>query len=414
MFALRRLLLLGIFVLFFMLANLVRAENFVHYNAESLAQVKGQLKAGTAHPITQKAYEHLLAKAEQLLKEADYSVMNKTFFPPSKNKHDYLSISRYWWPDPKKKDGLPWIRKDGITNPSTQTDDVDRKRLGKMTSAVKKLSLAYYFSDNETYAAKAISVLHTWFLDKNTRMNPHLQYAQSVPGNPKGRRSGILDGRLIPLKVIDSITILENSVAWSKEYKTGMNAWLRVYLDWLTKSKLGKKGAKQTNNHGSWYHFQIASLAMYLGDTKLANTTFERVKDSFAFQFDGKGAQPHELKRTRSYFYSAFNLDAMTRIATMSEKAGNSIWDYESKDGKSFAKAINFLLPATQGAQWPYKTKGVKPIYLAPTLARISAVMENDKYPQILHKILNEEFTSADVEISEIYLHFALIEPQFL
>ena len=45
-----------------------------------------------------------------------YSVMDKKELPPSKDKHDYLSYSRYWWPDPDKEDGLPYIRKDGVVN----------------------------------------------------------------------------------------------------------------------------------------------------------------------------------------------------------------------------------------------------------------------------------------------------------
>lgn len=392
------------------------AQGFIQYDAKSLAQTKQDIAQGKANPYTQKAYTKLIQYAEAALLKPNDSVVDKTFSPPSKSKHDYLSISRYWWPDPSTEDGLPWIRKDGVTNPSTQTDDVDRPRMGRMTSGVKYLSLAYYFSGKEVYAQKAISMINTWFLDEKTRMNPHLEYAQSVPGNPKGRRSGILDGRLISTKILDSLTLLSQSPAWKAEYQKEMNTWLQAYLNWLTQSKLGKQGAQQTNNHGSWYNFQVTSLAMYLGDKALVNKMIERVKQSYAFQFDEKGAQPHELKRTRSYFYSCFNLNAMTLIANISEKAGNSLWDYQSKDGKSLAQAINFLLPATQGAAWPYKTKGVEPSYIAPILARISSVSDNEKYPQILHKILTDlknEKEHMDDKL-EISMYFALLHPKFL
>ena len=42
-------------------------------------------------------------------------------FPPSGNKNNYASYSRYWWPDPAKADGLPYIRRDGETYPGSQS-----------------------------------------------------------------------------------------------------------------------------------------------------------------------------------------------------------------------------------------------------------------------------------------------------
>ena len=45
------------------------------------------------------------------------SVMDKGVTPPSGDKHDYMSQAPYWWPDPTKPDGSPYIRKDGERNP---------------------------------------------------------------------------------------------------------------------------------------------------------------------------------------------------------------------------------------------------------------------------------------------------------
>ncbi|MFK5282667.1 alginate lyase family protein, partial [Lacticaseibacillus paracasei] len=59
-----------------------------------------------------KALNNLVKKADKILKEEKlYSVMNKKQFPPSGDKHDYMSTGPYWWPDPTKPDGLPYIRK---------------------------------------------------------------------------------------------------------------------------------------------------------------------------------------------------------------------------------------------------------------------------------------------------------------
>ena len=401
-------------ILAFIFSFNTQAVSFIQFDEATIENVKNSIQANKAKEITQKAYQALIVRADALLLTKAPSVMDKTFFPPSKNKHDYLSISRYWWPDPSKADGLPWIRKDGITNPDTQTDDVDRNRLGLMVRMASDLSLAYYFSNDEKYAKKAASVLKTWFLNKETRMNPHFQYSQSVPGNPKGRRSGILDGRLIPRSIPDAMSMIAHSPHWSAEDTAQMKTWLAVYLEWLTKSKLGKKGAQQTNNHGSWYNFQVTALAYYLGDQALVEKMIEVVKQSYAFQFDDKGAQPHELKRTRSYFYSCFNLDAMTRIAMISEKAGKPFWEYVSDEGKSLSLAINFLLPATEGEAWAYKTKGVNPGYITPLLARMGKHSDNDEYLQLLQKTLADLNNDNQFkENSGILFRFALLEPQY-
>lgn len=405
---------IGSLLLFFSFQQSLLASDFIQYDKAALEKIKENIQTGKAHTVTLTAYQNLLKKADALLPVKEPSVIDKLFFPPSKNKHDYLSISRYWWPDPSKKDGLPWTRKDGITNPSTQTDDVDRNRLGLMAKMTSTLSLAYYFSGDEKYAKKAASVLKVWFLNKETRMRPHFQFSQSVPGNPKGRRSGILDGRLIPKSVPDAMQMIVSSSYWSDTDTEQIKVWLQAYLNWLTKSKLGQQGAKQTNNHGSWYNYQVTTLAYYLGDTALVEKMLDVVKQSYAFQFDSNGAQPHELKRTRSYFYSCFNLDAMTRIAMIGDKVGKPIWSYTSDEGKSLTLAINFLLPATIGGDWPYKTKGVEPSYIAPLLSRIAKQSDNEKYPQILRKILSDlSVEKTELDQSSIYSQFALFEPQY-
>ncbi len=64
------------------------------------------------------ALQSLLSQADKILKSKKlYSVMNKKQVPPSGDKHDYMSTGPYWWPDPTKPDGLPYIRKDGLRNP---------------------------------------------------------------------------------------------------------------------------------------------------------------------------------------------------------------------------------------------------------------------------------------------------------
>src|SRR5207302_773663 len=78
--------------------------------------------------------------------------------PPSGDKHDYVSMGPYWWPNPAKRGGLPYVRRDGERNPEMR-DDYDAPRLAATTGAVTTLGLAYYFTDDEKYARRAALLL---------------------------------------------------------------------------------------------------------------------------------------------------------------------------------------------------------------------------------------------------------------
>ena len=118
-----------------------------------------------------------------------YSVMDKDIIPPSGDKHDYISQGPYWWPDTTKPDGLPYIRRDGVVNPEREKF-TDRRNLSNLLEATDFLSKAYYFSEDEKYATKIIELLQVWFLNDATKMNPHLEYGQGIPGITEGRGIG--------------------------------------------------------------------------------------------------------------------------------------------------------------------------------------------------------------------------------
>lgn len=397
----------GICLLIFMcfVSNAAFANRWIRLDSVQLAKIKTKINNGTASQKTQIAYAKLLKNANALLIIKNPSVVDKTILPPTGNKHDYLSISRYWWPDPKKKEGLPWIRKDGITNPETQTNAVDRKRLGFMSQSVWSLSLAYYFTENEAYAEKAIRMLETWFLNPETLMHPHLEFAQSVPGNAKKRRSGILDGRSIVRFIPDAINLISTSTHWNATYKSKMNAWFSDYLVWLTKSELGIQGSLQTNNHGSWYRFQVASLAFYLGDKELVKKMVIEAQKSLDNMLNDHGGQIHELARSRSFFYSCFNLQALVAIAELGNKEGMHMWQYQSKNKKSLTLAINYLIPVVEGKKWNHDTlKEVDVSGLIPILLQASENENTPVYKTLLLRVLKDVENTQNNTLQEFWL----------
>ncbi|WP_111707928.1 alginate lyase family protein [Lutibacter citreus] len=380
---------------------------FIRLDSIGLAKTKKMIENGTASEITLIAYKKLINNANKLLKSNNPTVLDKTILPPSGNKHDYLSISRYWWPNADTIDGLPWVRHDGKTNPDTQTDAVDRRRLGFMGESVWRLSLAYYFTKNEAYSKKAISMIETWFLNPTTLMNPHLEFAQTVPGNPNKRATGILDGRSIVMCVPDAINLLSVSENWEPKHKIKTTKWLSDYLTWLTKSDLGIKGSMQENNHGSWYRYQVASLALYLDDKQLVKQMVEITQNSLDKMLNIEGGQIHELARSRSFFYSCFNLQALTNIAVLGDKVGMNMWQFETENKKSLFLAINYLTPVLNGKKWNYNT--LKPIDLSgliPVIAKIPAKYNSETYKKALENILK---ITEEKDINNKLLEFWLL-----
>ena len=173
--------------------------------------------------------------------------MDKSITPPSGDRHDYMSQAPYWWPDPSKPDGKPYIRKDGQRNPEI-SKITDRDNLGRLGDAVTTLSLAYAYTGREQYATHAARLVRVWFLDPATRMNPHLQFGQDIPGINQGRGIGIIETRNLP-ELLDGVMLIAGSPAWTKADEDGLQGWMQAYLTWLVESTHGREESKNGNNH---------------------------------------------------------------------------------------------------------------------------------------------------------------------
>lgn len=318
-------------------------------DAKTLAFNKAGIKAGNAAVMP--AYKQLLKDADKALQFGPVSVMEKINQPPSGDKHDYMSLAPYFWPDPNKPDGLPYIRKDGQTNPEVK-DYKDKEYMPKLCGVVYTLSLAYYFSEDKVYADHAARLLRVWFLDTATRMNPNLNYGQAIKGVNTGRGSGLIDTRHF-IKLIDGIGLLQGSSAWKDTDQQGMKKWFSDFLHWMQTSRNGKDEMKASNNHGAWYDAQRVSMAMFIDSIELAKKIVQNVQDRLDKQMDDTGRFPREMERTISLHYTSFVMEAFFNIARVSEKLGIDMWNYTSPSGKSLKKAFNALQPYFSGAkQW--------------------------------------------------------------
>ncbi len=304
-------------------------------------------------------YKQLLEDADKALQEGSFSVVDKTQIPPSGSKHDYISLGPYWWPDPNKPDGLPWIRRDGEVNPLTRGKSTDETTKDKMFDNTNTLAMAYFFSDKNKYATKALELLKVWFVNEDTKMNPNLNYAQGIPGINTGRGIGIIEFAGIT-NVITAIEILELNNKMDAETSKSLRLWFLDYLNWLQTSENGVFEKNTKNNHATHYDVQIVSILLFLNREDEAKEVLKAVKTlRIATQIEPNGEQPHELARTKALSYSTMNLKGFTELALLGKKVNVDLWNYEAENGGSIKKAYEFLKPYAEGKKdWNYKQIG--------------------------------------------------------
>jgi len=331
--------------------SLLSKSDIIKLDFKMLADKK--IRVRSKDPALMPAYEQLLQDADRLLDYAPVSVMQKSGVPPSGDKHDYMSIAPYFWPDPAKPDGLPYINKDGVVNPEVR-QYTDKTNLPVVCNNIYLLSLAYYFSNDEKYARHASQLAEVWFLDTATRMNPNLNYGQAVKGVTEGRAEGLIDSRFF-IWAIDGIRLLQTSRYWTARDQASLKQWFSAFLSWMQTSRIAQKEMNSQNNHGVWYDAQNLAMALFADSVELAGKIVLRAVDRLDRQMDTSGLFPLELTRTTSLHYSVFILNAFIVVAELSEQTSVDLWTLETPSGKSLKKALQAILPFTAREKaWPW------------------------------------------------------------
>lgn len=345
-------------------------------------------RTGNNDSMLLSAVRHLARDADRSLAEEPFAVTQKELSPPSGDKHDYMSIAPYWWPNPASKNGLPYLRRDGEINPERDQTS-DRKRLESLVQSAKTLALGFYFTGREDYAAHAAQLLRVWFLDDATKMNPNLRYAQAVPGRNQGRGAGIIETHNLP-ELLDAIGLISRAIARNQTDQKSLQNWISAYLTWLLESPEGKAEAKAQNNHGTWYDVQAACFALYVRqDDTAKKIMMEFPAKRIAKQIQADGRQPQELARTQAWSYAIFNLEGFFAAAAIADKVGVDLWRYESTDKRTIRKALDWLVPfATGEKKWNYpQITTFEANKLAPLLRLGSLIFHEPAYEKSISKL---------------------------
>ena len=294
----------------------------------------------------------VIPAADRYVKEVPLTI---TAFPSTRSAggiHDFYSEGDYWWPDSTHPDG-PYIQKDGMTNPDNFV--FHRKVLIRMSIQVAALTAAYRITGDKKYALKSIDHLCAWFVNEDTKMKPTLLYAQAITRKFTGRGTGIID-TIHLIEVAQSIMILEKNDLIPAKDLACIKKWFADYLKWLTTHSYGIDEMNAKNNHGTCWVMQVAEFAKLVGDEEKVDFCRKRFKEVLLpIQMAKDGSFPLELKRTKPYNYSLFNLDAMSIICTILSNGKDNLWKFTLPDGRNMKKGIEFMFPyIADKSKWPY------------------------------------------------------------
>ena len=295
--------------------------------------------------------DRVVRAADQYLKEEPITITASKSLRSAGGVHDFFSEGDYWWPDPKNPDG-PYIQRDGMSNPNNFTDH--RRYLMRLSVQVPALAAAWKLTRRPHYAAHAAKHLRAWFIDDRTRMNPNLQYAQAIHGRFTGRGIGIID-TIHLVEVARAIEVLKDSGALSMTDLGGLIEWFTEYLHWLTTHQYGKDERDAKNNHGTCWVMQVAAFAHLVGNDELLAYCRDRFKTVLVpNQIAPDGSFPHELRRTKPYGYSLFNLDAMSTVCQILSTPADNLWTFQAAEGRGVGKALEYMYPYIKDKQrWP-------------------------------------------------------------
>jgi hypothetical protein len=295
----------------------------------------------------------ILKDAAWALQQQPVTVTASSSLRSAGTKNDFFSEADYFWPDSLNPEG-PYVNRDGMTNPEIFTDH--RFAMIRFSKIIGVMASAYLITGKEEYVKHAMTHLKAWFIDSGTRMNPSMEFAQAIKGRVTGRGIGIID-TIHLMEVAQGVNRMQKAKSSDATIVGGTKKWFADYLVWLTSHQYGKDEMNTKNNHSTCWVMQVASYAKFTGNQEIIDFCRDRYKTVLLpNQMGEDGGFPLELKRTKPYGYAIFNLDAMVMVCHILSDSKNDLWNFQTSDGRSIRKGLDFLYPYIRDkSSWPFQ-----------------------------------------------------------
>jgi hypothetical protein len=336
------------------MGKLSRRQFCVLGSAASLGLVNGNLHAEGmkgAYPIVVATdHDRIIKAANSYLSAPPVTVTASHSDRSPGDLHDFYSQGDYWWPDSKNPGG-PYIRRDGLSNPSNF--NAHREAMVRLSLIVPALAAAWLLTHQKKYADHAERHLRAWFVDPSTRMNANLEHAQAIFGVNKGRGIGIID-TLHLVEVARAATVLGSASTLGNLRE--IQRWFADYLEWMRTSKNGQEERDAENNHGTCWVLQAGEFARFTGNEEVMQWCRDRFRSTLVpKQIATDGSLPLELARTKPYSYSLFDMDVLCGLAQSLSTRKESLWAFTTPDGRGLRKMMEYMVPFIDDkASWPF------------------------------------------------------------
>lgn len=289
---------------------------------------------------TSEAYKQVVSLANMRMKSGVVAVTDKQT-SISGNKHEYESLSIYWWPDPKNLGG-PYIAKDGEYNPEYK--QYDFPRLLQLVENLRDCSKAFYLTGDLKYYGFFCHQLDTWFINEATRMQPDFNYCQFIPGRNgnRGNPQGMIDAYNFN-DVLESIRLVHSKKSIGRKRMKALKNWFGSFAEWMQTSSYGQTAANFKNSQAVAYDVTLYDMYLFAGN----QTARRQIRQSFyekrvATQIEPDGRLPQELLRTKAFYYSISCIRHFVDFLTITIADGAML---DSLTLMKISSSIDFLTP---------------------------------------------------------------------
>jgi hypothetical protein len=292
-------------------------EYFSHSYFQSIA-------AQYSNKINQVEATSLLVEANKLLVKPYLNITNKHPDTLCINPQNYISFAPYYWQinneDPMKKSTVKAVYRDSRSNPFL-SERSDKPKLAQLCARIHLLALACILSNDKRYIEYIHKQLNIWFVDPDTRMNPHMIYAQIRPWSGASKGYGIIDCRWLIL-LFDAIAMLKHKLGYEVEKE--ITSWLLQFAKWILSSISGLNEILRENNRGSWVDVFLCYIGLAVNKPQMVSCIIEQsLSERPQKQINKIGFQPLELKRYNPVSYSLYNMYPLYYLNNLSLHVNN-------------------------------------------------------------------------------------------
>lgn len=317
-------------IIFFVIGMVASAQTSnVLMNADSLAKLCSNYDNNDR--------KEFIKLAEQALTDGIVDVCSKEK-TLSGNKHNYESLQRYSWRDDTKNDGSYTVR-DGVLNP--EINNYDFPRLIKLRKNLQYSALAFYLTSDKRFHSYFVKQLDAWFIDNKTRMAPNFEYAQIIPGrnNGRGQYYGMIEAYEF-CDIIDAVRSMDLKRSLGKMRIKKLKTWFSDFSSWYKQSANSQSLDSLNNNIAVATDILLYDIYSFCGKNDEAQAIVDAfVEKRVNAQIEEDGTMPAELRRTKAFSYSIYNLQFFLSFAEKLNRDGQNLLQMTSR----ISKAIDFL-----------------------------------------------------------------------